>query len=203
MMFANLLTLSRSDLKILKVVDEYSIHRVVYDFFEDIRADDEKNASISSGLLYVDKGGNFNKRQILILSNRLPKKRDIGSIVSKPIREDFLSFPEYKFELVVNPTKRDRKTGKLIAIRTRQEIAAWFLEKASSSYGFDIKPESLIVDQLTVNQFHKSNHHIVQARAKLSGELIVLDRQLFIHSFKKGIGRGRAFGFGLLQITPI
>jgi len=31
----------------------------------------------------------------------------------------------------------------------------------------------------------------------------VENRELFITSFRQGIGRGRAFGFGLLQIAPV
>jgi CRISPR system Cascade subunit CasE len=37
----------------------------------------------------------------------------------------------------------------------------------------------------------------------LTGELEIVDRSLFIKSFQQGIGRGRAFGFGLLQIAPL
>jgi len=37
----------------------------------------------------------------------------------------------------------------------------------------------------------------------LKGELYVIDSEQFKQSFRQGIGRGRAFGFGLLQIVPL
>lgn len=202
-MFASLLSLSRADLKTLKVTDNYSIHRIVYNLFDDVRTEEEKRASVPSGLLYADKGGDFNKREILILSDRPPKKPEVGILRFKTIDEAFLTHTHYRFEVIVNPTKRDRKTGKLIAIRGRNVIADWFITKAPTSWGFAIRPESFLVEEMWVNQFHKSNHQIVQSGTRLSGELLVKDHTLFINSFKRGIGRGRAFGFGLLQITPL
>lgn len=202
-MFASLFTLSREELKTLKVTDEYSLHRIVYDLFDDVRSEEEKKASVPSGLLYVDKGGDFNKREILILSNRPPKKPNVGVIVTKTINDAFLSNSRYRFEVVINPTKRDSKTGKLIAIRGRNAIADWFVSKAPSNWGFAVVPESLSVEEIRVNQFQKSNHQVVQAGARLSGELLVQNQELFAESFKKGIGRGRAFGLGFLQITPL
>ena len=39
--------------------------------------------------------------------------------------------------------------------------------------------------------------------ATLKGELTVIDKDRFTQSFIHGVGRGRAFGFGLLQIVPL
>ncbi|MPN58153.1 hypothetical protein SDC9_205854 [bioreactor metagenome] len=36
-----------------------------------------------------------------------------------------------------------------------------------------------------------------------TGVLEVVDRKSFIKSFCEGIGRGKAFGFGLLQLLPL
>jgi len=202
-MFASLLTLSRADLKTLQVTDGYSIHRVVYNLFDDVRTEEEKRVSVPSGLLYVDKGGDFNKREILIVSDRPPKKTGVGILQSKTIDEAFLNHTRYRFEVVINPTKRESKTGKLIALRGRQAIADWFTAKAPASWGFTVKSESFLVEEMWINQFKKSDHHVIHSGARLSGELLVQDHALFVMSFKRGIGRGRAFGFGLLQITPL
>ena len=42
----------------------------------------------------------------------------------------------------------------------------------------------------------------IRVSATLKGELRVTDLDYFRQSFLQGIGRGRAFGFGLLQIVP-
>lgn len=202
-MFASLLTLSRTDMKFLKITDEYSIHRVIYNLFEDVRTEKEKKSSVPSGLLYADKGGDFNKKEILIISDRQPKNTDFGHLQTKRIEERFLHQSHYKFEVVMNPTKRDSKTGKLIAIRGRQAIADWFLNKAPVNWGFSVKPDSFVVEEMWVHEFQKSKSKVIQSGARLVGELLVENQSLFINSFKRGIGRGRAFGFGLLQITPL
>jgi CRISPR system Cascade subunit CasE len=202
-MIVSLLTLKSEDIKKLKITDTYSIHRVVYDLFEDIRTEDEKKASVPSGILYVDKGGDSNKKEILILSNRHPKKANFGSIKSQVISDTFLAHEFYHFEVLINPTKRDSKTKKLIPIRGRDEITKWFIEKAPTSWGFVVNNESFSVEEIHVNTFNKSKDLVTQSNAKITGQFKVVDRELFISSFKKGMGRGRAFGLGLLQIIPL
>lgn len=201
-MIASVLHLSRADVKALKITDAYSLHRVVYDLFDDIRSDEEKQKSVPSGILYADKGGDFHGRQILILSNRQPNVPKYGELSIKTIADSFLDYPHYRFEVVVNPTKRDNATGKIIAIRKREEIANWFIEKAPQ-WGCEVSPAHLQVDNISVKNFKKGEQAVTQGQAILSGRLKVTSRETFIKSFQQGIGRGRAFGCGLLQIVPI
>ena len=48
----------------------------------------------------------------------------------------------------------------------------------------------------------KSKHLITISRAVIQGVLKVTDKERFRQSFAAGLGRGRAFGCGLLQIVP-
>lgn len=202
--YASVLRLSRADIKALKVKDAYALHKVVYGLFEDIRSVAEKQTSASSGIVYADKGGDFNTRQILMLSNRKPHQTpQFGEVQTKMIHADFLSHALYAFEVTLNPSKRDKQTGKVVAIRGREEIAAWFKARAQKSWGFSVNPESLQIGQMSVQTFEKSGETITHGSATLIGELTVTDRKQFNLSFTQGIGRGRAFGFGLLQIVPL
>ncbi len=201
--YASVLRLSRSDIKILSIKDAYALHKVVYGLFEDVRTDAEKQASAASGIVYADKGGDFNTRQILMLSNRKPHQTpQFGEVQTKPIPTDFLTHERYAFDITINPTKRDKQTGKVVAIKGRDEIAAWFIARASQSWGFVVNAEHLQVGQTSVQTFEKNGKTITHGSAALSGELTVTDKARFIQSFTLGIGRGRAFGFGLLQIVP-
>jgi CRISPR system Cascade subunit CasE len=202
-MIASILRLGPKDIKILRLTDDYSLHRVVYSLFEDQRSEAEKNASVPSGFLYADKGGDSNGRLILLLSDREPRKPEHGVLESKLVDEKFLTFDRYRFEVLINPTKRDNKSRKIIALRDREEIARWFVDKAPASWGFAVQPATLHVQTLQVKQFVKQTHSVTHGCAELAGELEVLDRTLFVNSFNQGIGRGRAFGFGLLQIAPL
>jgi len=202
--YASVLRLSRADIRTLNVKDAYALHKVVYGLFEDVRSEEEKQADNSSGIVYADKGGDFNTRQILMLSDRKPHQTpQFGEVQSKPIHAGFLAHKRYAFEVTLNPGKRDIKTGKIVPIRGRQAIEQWFKARAPESWGFSINPDNLQVGQMSVQTFEKSGKVITHGSASLKGEFIVIDRARFIQSFKLGIGRGRSFGFGLLQIVPL
>lgn len=202
--YASVLHLSRSDMNTLKIKDAYSLHKVVYGLFEDIRSDAEKQASNPSGIIYADKGGDFNTRQILMLSNRKPHQTpQFGEVQTKSIPSSFLAQERYAFEITLNPGKRDNKTGKVVPIRGREAIEQWFMERAPKSWGFRVNPDNLQIERMSVQVFNKSGKNITHGSATLKGELTVIDRDRFSLSFSQGIGRGRAFGFGLLQIVPL
>ena len=202
-MITSILKLNRRDIQSLRVTDDYSLHRVVYSLFEDIRSDEEKHASVPSGFLFADKGGDINNRVILILSDREPRTPEFGTLESKAVGDAFLEHDHYQFEVLVNPTRRDNASRKLVALRNRADIEPWFITKAPSSWGFKIHPESLEVRVMQTKQFTKKDNKVIQGRALITGVLSVQDRSLFRKSFQQGIGRGRAFGFGMLQIAPI
>ena len=61
MMFASRYRLSPHDAKALRVTDTYSLHRVVYGLFDDVREGDREKGS---GILFVDMGGSFLSCQI-------------------------------------------------------------------------------------------------------------------------------------------
>lgn len=200
--YASVLRLSRVDIKTLKIKDAYALHKVVYGLFDDVRSDTDKKTSTASGIVYADKGGDFNTRQILLLSDRKPHQTpQFGEVLTKPIYADFLAHQRYAFEIILNPGKRDKQTGKVVPIRGREAIENWFLTRAPESWGFSVNPENLQIGQLSVQVFEKAGTKITHGSAALKGELTVLDRARFIQSFTQGIGRGRAFGFGLLQIV--
>lgn len=202
--YASMLHLSRSDVKVLKVKDAYSIHRVVYGLFEDIRTEPDKKGSVSSGILFADKGGDFNSRKILILSDRKPHPTpQFGVVHSKPVSAAFMVRDRYVFELTINPSRRDSKTGKILPVVGHENIHQWFLDRASNSWGFSVSPDNLEIVKIGVQTFEKDGCTITHGSATLKGALTVTDRDLFVKSFTKGVGRGRAFGFGLLQIVPL
>jgi len=200
--YASVLRLSRNDVKVLKIRDAYSLHRVIFGLFEDRRSESEKRLA-SSGILYSDKGGDHIHRKILILSDRKPHQTpQFGEVESRPVLSSFLSCGHYAFEVTVNPSRRQNCSGKMIPVIGREDIGRWFIDRAEHSWGFSVSPQNLEVVRTGVQVFEKNGHSITHGSATLKGELHVVDRELFVRSFRNGIGRGRAFGFGLLQIVP-
>jgi CRISPR system Cascade subunit CasE len=205
-LIASTLRLNRRDITALRITDPYSLHRVVYSLYDDVRSDDDKIASQTSGILYADQGGNRLERTILLLGDRKPADRidgQYGEINSRAISAEFLQHPRYRFKVIVNPTRRDNRTGKLVPVKGREAIAEWFCQRAPS-WGFDVSVPHLQVERQDVLQFHSKQQHLITiAQAHVHGQLQVTDSALFMNSFRLGIGRGRAFGCGLLQVVPL
>lgn len=198
-MIAGVLELSWRDIRELRVTDPYSVHRVIYSLFPDERTPEQKNAHQPAGFLYADKGGDKVSRRILFLSNREPLAPLHGTVRTRCIPDTFLQHEVYAFAVVVNPTKRGTN-GNLVPIKQREDIRKWF-ESRAASWGFQcLQTEVLNVD---VQQFRKGEHRVTLEQALLKGVLKVTQRELFIKSFATGLGRGKAFGCGLLQIVPI
>lgn len=206
-MIASVLHLDRRAVKALRITDVYSLHRIIYSLYEDVRDIDEKQSSTASGILYADQGGDVRGRKILMLANREPMSAvdgQHGEVLSKPIPEDFLDHDQYRFKVIVNPTRRDSASRKLVAVRGREAVSQWFAERASSSWGFEVAPKQLQVDKIEVLQFKdKQKRSVTIGQAHVQGLLRITDKAQFSNSFTQGIGRARAYGCGLLQIVPI
>jgi CRISPR system Cascade subunit CasE len=193
-MIASVLKLSRSDFNNLRITDPYSIHRVIYSLFP------KENGG--RDFLFVDKGGDFKERRILILSKRPPLCPEYGIIEQKNIPDSFLKEDRYGFEIRLNAVKRSKQNGKIVAIFDRESLFEWFCSK-SESWGFITERDSLQIQSTGVQTFNKQENQITQNAVIFIGKLRVNDRSLFVKSFEEGIGRGKGFGFGLLQIVPL
>ncbi|CAI1840459.1 MULTISPECIES: type I-E CRISPR-associated protein Cas6/Cse3/CasE [Serratia] len=206
-LFASALHLDRAAVKALKMTDAYSLHRVVYSLFTDERTEAEKQSHIASGIVYADQGGDFYSRKVLIVSDRQPATQvdgQYGKVISKPISDAFLANSNYRFKVQVNPVRKDKQSGKRVAVKGRSDIAQWFLQRAANSWGFEVAPQTLQVDSIEVLQFQdKVGRQVTLGKAHIQGQFTVTNLQQFHNSFKHGIGKGRAFGCGLLQIVPI
>lgn len=205
---ASVLHLDRAAIHALRITDPYSLHRVVYGLYPDVRDTVAKATSQSSGILWADQGGDIRGRKILLLADRAPAEQAEGGHgkvqACRPFAHDFLNHDRYGFKVIVNPTRRDSASGKLIPVKGREAIAAWFAERAPASWGFAVAPEHLQVERSEVLQFKdKAQRPVTLAQAHISGQLQVTERAQFQNSFAKGIGRGRSFGCGLLQIVPL
>lgn len=198
-MIAGVLSLNWQDVQKGRVTDDYSIHRLLYDLFEDKRSEEEKRSHCSSGFLYAEGKSDGYSKEILFLSDREPKAPKIGTVRIKLIPASFLKHDNYAFEVVVNPTKRN-KSGKIVSYKTRDEILEWF-EKRSTSWGFSVLEAEIVRSE--ISRFNKGSQRITLKKTTIKGLLNVTDRELFVKSFEEGLGRGRAFGCGLLRIVPL
>ncbi len=195
-MIASLYSLSSSDCHQLGIKDQYGLHKAVYSLFPQVTNESMRD------FLFVEKKGDYDKRIVLILSKRKPLNPKCGILESKEIGVSFLMSEYYGFEVVLNPTKRDAATKKVIPLKNEKELHEWFVHKAPT-LGFEVIPESLQISDIGVRMFKKGDSTVTHGTATFIGTLKVTDRAIFVKTFENGIGRAKSFGFGLLQIIPL
>lgn len=193
-MIASILTLSPEEFQSLgKYHDDYTIHKLVYSLFP----------GSQRKFLFLDRYGDFNSRKILMVSQENPQNPAFGRIEIKTIPENFLKAQSYAFEVRLNPVKRANGNKKMIPVTGIPYLTEWFLGK-QKNWGFNANPERLEIFDTGIQEIAKDkNTTILHNKATFRGVLQVTESKKFQESFRNGIGRGKAFGFGLLQLQPL
>lgn len=190
-MIASMLTLDSKAIHRYKIHDAYAVHRVVYDLFP---------ATTRRFLYYHYPEDSSHGMRILILSEEQPLVPHEGSIESKLIQASFLEYQTYAFKVRLNPVVRTRDGAR--SIRRSEELIEWFAKK-QTGWGFHADLSRLELSNLGVEEIKGKEDLMVFNECTFTGVLQVIDRSQFIKSFYEGMGRGKAFGFGLLQLQPI
>ncbi len=134
------------------------------------------------------------------------------------------------FRLRANPTKRiakhdDAMNGKRVEVRREDEQIDWLIRKGQGMEkgvpgGFtllmnkigDLKGEEQIVPRVNVCSEGKQKgrkrdavcgHAITHLAVLFEGLLRITDTNAFLETIVRGIGSGKAFGFGLLSVAPV
>ena len=174
--------LTRESFKLFS--DSYQIHRTVMSGFpSDVGRKD------NSILFFID------NESVLIQSQVKPNWTDKPfDSQCKEFVIDFQKGQQLNFKLRANPVVRSNK--KVYPIKEEQKLVEW-LQKQGQKHGFSIdfvsvsKNEVLSFSGKTGEQTHNS--------VMFSGKLTVENIELFKSSVENGIGRGKAFGLGLLM----
>jgi CRISPR system Cascade subunit CasE len=106
-----------------------------------------------------------------------------------------------RFRLKANPTKRDKSTGKRIGLRRPEEQESW-LHRQSTRGGFEVL-ELRVGSTGGVTGRQKDKPSSIQIETALfEGLLRIMEPEALREMLRKGIGRGRAYGCGLLSVAP-
>ena len=194
MMFLSEIQLNYSDMRRERISDDYSIHRFVYSLFP-VR-------NTSRRILYADMGAAAGGllRTILVLSDEEPQPGETIRFSTRIVSDDFLSFPDYRFLVAMNPVRKDPESGSRRPVL--DHLDEWFCTRAPK-WGFEVNMNSLEVFVRPARSFLKNNARTTFHRVDFSGRLHVSDPALFRRTFSAGLGHGKAFGFGLLQLSPV
>lgn len=184
--------------------DSYAWHKRVWECFPD-----RPEASRDFLTRLDDTGDGF---RLLILSGTAPHKPDWcpdAGWETKTIGEDFLARDRYHFSLLANPTKKVAsnskgeivKNGRRVHLSKREDLLAW-LERKAFQHGFSVTPAEIRTIPRPRQSFLKGGKAGLHTATEFTGVLAVTERDLFRSAVKSGIGSAKAFGFGMLCLSP-
>ena len=112
-----------------------------------------------------------------------------------------------RFRLAANPTRSCKSEdgesrGTVRAHTTPEHQAAWLMRKCETC-GFSLKPEQFAAVSSRWLRFRKGGRTASLLEAVFDGILTVTDAAAFRRTLTEGIGRGKAFGMGLMTVARI
>lgn len=113
-----------------------------------------------------------------------------------------------RFRIRANPTRSvmqkdgESTRGKVCQHVTAEQQLRWLIEKTKKC-GFSVEGPGLDVNIVSRDnlKFKRKNNNITLAAAVFEGILKVEDAELFVDTIKSGLGRAKAYGFGMITIS--
>lgn len=115
----------------------------------------------------------------------------------KPFRPALRPGQRLAFRLRANPAKRDRETGKRVALKTREEKLAW-LSRRLEEGGFLLLKGEILQDVFL--EVPKAGHRVQVQAVLFEGLLEVREPEKALKTLRQGVGPGKALGLGLLSV---
>ncbi|MGX8705188.1 MAG: type I-E CRISPR-associated protein Cas6/Cse3/CasE [bacterium] len=114
----------------------------------------------------------------------------------------------WRFRLAANPTvshvEQNNTRGKVYAHVTVQQQKQWLMDR-SEKHGFRLKEDDFDVTRRGVLSFAKGprRQHVTLGYCVFDGTLEVADAVLLRQTLTDGLGRGKAYGLGMLTLARI
>lgn len=206
------------------LIDAQDMHRTVMSGFRGWGTDGDPDARAQMGVLStwsVDlKAGVL----VLVVQSRVPGDwtgMPKGALTAKPhvitVDRTFSAGDALTFRTVVNPTYSrlsgppgNRPRGRRAPHTRPDHVRNWFLDRlqrpgepAKSPYGVPrigatAEPDALSVRMLPAASSAGPHEGLRLARAEIRGTFTVTDPAALVEALTQGVGRGRAYGCGLL-----
>lgn len=109
---------------------------------------------------------------------------------------------EWNFRLAVNPVQVDHTHPDRVRVVVRQTDRTAWLVKSSPRWGFTVRENDIRTlgdDNLS---FRKGKGNVTLVRGNYFGKLTITDPDALRTAMSSGLGRGRAYGCGLLTLAP-
>lgn len=187
------------------ISDIYADHKLIYSLFECTRTPEEIIASKPSGFNWLALPETPFGKEFLVVSDRPAHDLPDIEVKSKIFPDAVFDQDVLMFKVKVSNVVRKRlpdvdKPGPIVTLRGREEIVAWFKERALIN-GFE--PFDIELGAIETAVVNKGEKKIFVPSVVVGGKLRITDRDKFKETFTNGLGRSKAYGCGLIQLFPL
>lgn len=155
------------------------------------------------------------KNYMIVVSQSVPNLKKLekfgvrGTAVTKNYASLLKSLSDgqlCRFKLVANPVMRDVKSGSFIPLFDEKDQKEWLLARSEYN-GFEIVKDgenySFGVTEVSQPPLqHKNDQLIHLIKVTYEGILKIKDAATFTNTLLTGLGREKAYGFGLMTVIP-
>lgn len=116
---------------------------------------------------------------------------------------------KWQFRLTANPTRCVKnETGKRGVVRAHNTPyfqKKWLMDRCKK-WGFSVAEEDFVIREARWQKFYKGeirNYPITILSVTFEGILTISDSEIFKKTLTEGVGRGKAYGMGLLTVIKV
>lgn len=200
----------------------YHVHRQLWDLFPD-------GPAAPRDFLFREAWGS-DRPTVYLLSERMPEPGNAAwqIVGTRPYRPLLREGQRLQFSLRANPTRAiksaDGRRQRVDVVmhskklaqaraegdeiprttpgRVQEAATAWLLER-EQQLGCRIAPETVRADSYRQHAIRRKGQTITFSSVDLTGLMTVRDPERVVASAKRGVGRAKAFGCGLLLLRPV
>ncbi|MCD1147298.1 type I-E CRISPR-associated protein Cas6/Cse3/CasE [Peptoniphilus sp. KCTC 25270] len=154
------------------------------------------------------------KEYLLIISESKPslEKMERFGIEGTAQTKDYTPFlerleegQELRFRLKANPTKalsQEGKRGRVVPLSKDEDLMEYLMERAEKN-GFSLQLEDFLIVEKGYEEFSKAGQRKIKLRkAVYEGKLTITNIEDFRNTLIHGLGKKKAYGFGLMTVIP-
>jgi CRISPR system Cascade subunit CasE len=156
------------------------------------------------------------KKYMLLVSEEKPEREALekygvpGSAQTKCYDRFLDSIEEnklYRFRVTLNPVKAISQgvgqRGRVVPEITEAHQLQ-FLASRAEKLGFELIPNEYQIVERSWEPLRKQGQRMIRlSKATYEGILAVKDKNKFYHTLTQGIGKKKAYGFGLMTVIPL
>ncbi len=207
-MYLSRVEINTEDRTVLRALNHLGAY---HNWVEQSFPDEIRQESRSRKLWRIDRISG--KRYLLVVSEKEPDHEQMETYAVKgsfgckdyePFLQSIKQGERFRFRVTLNPVhsvpEENKSRGKVYPIYSEEAQRKFFSDRAEK-HGFQVEPEQfLIVERGEETFFKKGKKGVDLVKAVYEGVLTVENPELFVDLLCHGMGREKAYGFGMMTV---